>query len=283
MRPHERGYLDTVVRFVTLDDQDRPLCTGAGVLCRFRDTFKEREFFFLVTTAHLIGSDCDLVVVIFPPREGAEPVLYAVTAETGRGPETWSMDRRRDIAALMLEPARIPADRTRVRYFDVKDHTLSVRELRKRGIEPGAQGLRVGFVGLPDDSHWECPVVRPVTVTEIPRHGWSLKPLLVEGTGFPGDSGSPVILKPGRDPGLPPDSAAGARLIGLTEAIGWPRLPASDAGTAPLRITEAPTTVRLVPVDALRDVLQAAVGRMMVAETFGPLLRKVRGWFGRRE
>lgn len=283
MRADERAYLDTVVRLVTLDDQDRPLGTGAGVLCRCHDTFKEREFFFLVTTAHLIGGDCEGVIVIFPPREGAEPVLYAVTAETGTGPETWSMDRRRDIAALMLEPARIPADRTRARWFDAKEDMLSVRELRKRGIEPGAAGLRVGFVGLPRDSHWECPVVRPVIVTEIPRHWWSLMPLLLEGTAFPGDSGSPVILKPERDPGLPPDSAAETRLIGLTEAIGWPQIRPSDTDAAPLSFTEGPTPVRLVPVDALRDLLQDAVNRVMFAETFGPLLRKVRGWFGRTE
>ena len=283
MAPRDRPHLDTVVFLNAFDANDRRCRSGTGFLCRARHYHRRtRELLFLVTSAHVVGRGHQRIDVIFQPCEGETAVTYSVTARGGAGPSTWFANRTRDLAALLLDPAHLPEDEIHGRSFDVEADTLSIRELRQREIVEGTEGLLVGFVRPVHDSLREYPAVRSVTLAEIPKHGRSLTPLLVEGTAFPGNSGRPVILKSERGIGRHPDTDTDGKLLGIARAIrpsGSMEVP--DDAAAPIQIEEAATLIRLVPVDALRVLLHRAVRRTILAETFGPIVRKVRGWAGR--
>ena len=285
MPPSSRPHLATVVVLEVFDGKDRPPGSGTGFLCHARHyRHRTRKLLFLVTNAHGVARNRQRIDVHFQPREGDEAVIYSVTAKSGTGPSTWFVDRTRDLAALLLDPAHLPEDEIDARSFDVEADTLSVRELRQQEIVEGAEGLLVGFVSPAQNGRREYPAVRFVTVAEIPRRGHSRAPLLVEGTAFPGSSGSPVILQPERDIDRHSNTVTEGKLFGIVRGIGISdSIKVSDDDDAPLQIEETATVVHLVPVDALRELLHSAVGNIILAETFGSLVRKVRGWVKRRK
>ena len=280
MLPMDRPHLDTVVILEAFDGDDRFYGSGTGFLCRARHYHdRPRELLFLVTSAHVVGRNRQRIDVLFQPSEGDEPVIYSVTARSGAGPSTWFANRTRDLAALLLDPARLPENEIHGRSFDVETDTLSIPELRKCEIVEGTEGLLVGFVRPWQNDRWEYPAVRSVALAEIPKRGRSGTPLLVEGTAFPGDSGSPVIVKPERGVGRHPDTATDGKLLGIAHGIGTSEsMKVSDDAAGRLQIEETATLIHLVPVDALRTLLHTAVGNTILAETFGPKVRKVQGW-----
>ena len=283
MQASERPHLDTVVLLQGFDLKDRFCGTGTGFLCHARHYHRRtRRFLFLVTNAHVVKHAGRRIDVLFRPSGAEEAFVHSVTTRSGAGPGTWFTYRTDDIAALLLDPTHLP-DEIQVRSFDVETDTLSIRELRRLGIAEGAEGRLVGFVERARRKRGEYPALRSVTLAEIPRRWGLLTPLLVEGTMFPGSSGSPVILKPEPGFGDRPDTDPDGKLIGITYAIGPPggvKLP--DGAVAPIRIVETATLAHLVPVDPLRDLLHGAVANTLLAEAFGPKVRRVRGWFRRR-
>ena len=280
MLPMDRPHLDTVVILKAFDGNDRFRGSGTGFLCRARHYHhRPRELLFLVTSAHVVGRNRQRIDVLFQPSEGDEPVIYSVTARSGAGPSTWFANRTSDLAALLLDPARLPENEIHGRSFDVEADTLSIRELRKCEIVEGTEGLLVGFVRPLQNDRRDYPAVRSVALAEIPKRGRSRTPLLVEGTAFPGDSGSPVIVKPERGVGRHPDTATDGKLLGIAHGIGTSEsMKVSDDAAGRLQIEETATLIHLVPVDALRTLLHTAVGYTILAETFGPKVRRVRGW-----
>lgn len=171
-----------------------------------------------------------------------------------------------------------------MRAFDVETDTLSIRELRQLGIAEGAEGRLVGFVKPAFGARLEFPAYRSVTLAQLPRRWGLITPLFVEGTVFPGNSGSPVILKPETGFGQRPKTGPDGKLIGITRAVGSTcSMGLLDGDPAPVEVDETATLVHLVPVDDLRALLHKAVGRTILAETFGPMVRKVRSWLPPRK
>lgn len=283
MADGRRPYLDTVV---TVAHAGGKGMLGTGFLCRAPHWHSAtRHFLFLVASAHVVRSGPGPFKLIFQPRTGDDALAKSVTGEVGPWPSTWFVHREHDLAALLLDPEGLPADLVRYRWFDLETDVLSLRQLRRRQIGAGDEALVVGFVEPTyEDGRREYPAVRLATLSVIPkrpRRGWHM---LGEGTGVPGDSGSPVILRP--EPGSGDvQRDGGGKLIGVIDGGGREAVPVrSDEDGAPTEVREKPGLVRLVPADVLRDLIHSAVGNTILAETFGPLVQRVRGWakWGRR-
>ncbi|MYE44421.1 MAG: hypothetical protein F4X79_10415 [Acidobacteria bacterium] len=279
-----RPHLDTVVILKAFDANDEFCGAGTGFFCYARHSHRRtRKLLFLVTNAHVVGRVRRRFDVLFRPPGAEEAFVYSVTAKSGAGPGTWFTAEYCDIAALLLDATQIP-DEIQVRAFDVETDTLSIRELRQAGIAEGAEGRLVGFVEAARGTRLEYPAYRSVTLAQIPRRWGLITPLFVEGTAFPGNSGSPVILKPEPGFGQRPNTDPDGKLIGITRAVGstW-SMGLLDGDRAPIEVDENATIVHLVPVDDLRALLHRAVGRTILAETFGAMVQKVRSWLPQRK
>lgn len=284
MAASDRPHLDTVVILKGFGVDDDYCGSGTGFLCHGRHYHRRtRKLLFLVTNAHVVGRARRRLDVLFRPFGGEEPFVYSVTARSGAGPGTWFTKKRSDIAALLLDPTHLPEE-IQVRAFDVETDTLSIRELRQLGIAEGAEGRLVGFVEAAGGARLESPAFRSVTLAQLPRRWGLITPLFVEGTAFPGSSGSPVILKPEPSLGQRPNSDPDGKLIGVVCGIGTTySIGSLDGAATPIQIDETATLVQLVPVNALRRLLRQAVGRVILAETFGPMVREVRSWLPSRK
>lgn len=283
MQASERPHLDTVVILKAFDDNDEFCGAGTGFLCHSRHYHRRtRKLPFLVTNAHVVGRARRRFDVLFRPFGGEEPFVYSVTARSGAGPATWFTDKYGDVAALLLDPTHIP-DEVQARSFDVETDTLSIHELRRLGIAEGAEGRLVGFVEPARGARLEYPAYRSVTLAHVPRRWGLLKLFLVEGTAFPGNSGSPVILKPAAGFGQRPNTDPDGKLIGIARGTGSTyTMGLLNGDQAPIEVDETATLVHLVPVDELRSLLHQAVGSTILAETFGPMVQKVRSWLPSR-
>ena len=283
--PHSRPYLDTVVVLETFDGDGRRRCTGTGFFCRARHWHqKGRELLFLITNAHVVGRNSERIVVLFSPREGDRAVAHSVTARTGREPGAWRKHHRYDLAALLVQPEHLPADAIRYRSFEVETDALTIPEFRQQQIAEGDEVLLVGFAFLPGEGPRQCPAVRLATISGIPKRARRERPLRLEGTAFPGNSGSPLIMKPGRDVDRDRGSDPGGKLIGiLSRSANFATTVRSNEHGLPIEVREQAGIIHAVPVDALRALTGTGVASVILVETFGPMVRKVRGWLKGRE
>ena len=284
--PGHRPCLDTVVTVAQPGRTDQPWRLGTGFLCRATHWHNPaRQLLFLVTSGHVVGSGAARIGTLVQPRTGGKSLAASMTGAVGLGPATWFAYRNHDLAAVLLDPERFPEDLVRRRSFDVETDVLSLRQLRRRGIAAGDEALLVGFVQPAyADGGREYPAVRLATLAGIPpraRPGW---PILAEGTGLPGDSGSPVVLRRDGVAGGPHQDEGVGKLIGVVQGVGTPaKVLRSDGGGRPIEVQQTNGLIRLVPGDALCDLIHYAVGNIIVAETFGPMVRKMRSWLrGRR-
>ena len=274
-----RSYLDTVV---TVAHAGGNGMAGAGFWCRAAHWHSSaRHLLFLVASAHVIRSGPGPFRVIFQRRTGDNTLAGTVTGKIGPGPRSWFVNQEHDLAALLVDPERLPAELVRYRWFDLETDVLTLRQMRRRRIGAGSEGLVVGFAEpVSEYARREYPAVRLATLSVVPGRPQRRWPMLGEGTGMPGDSGSPLVVRPGRDSGGPePD---GGKLIGVLDGGGREAVPVRvDEDGAPTEIREKPGLLRFVPADGLRDLIHDAVAKTILAETFGPLAQRVRGWVTR--
>ena len=285
LSPGCRPCLDAVVTVVNPGRTGQPPQWGTGFFCR--DTHwhnPARQLLFLVTSGHLIGSGAAHIDTILQPRTGGESLAGSVTGAIGPWPATWLPDRTHDLAAVQLDPEQFPEDLVRRQSFDVETDVLSLRQLRRRGIVEGDEALLVGFA-QPEysDGRREYPAVRLATLAELPPRARPDWPMLAEGTALPGDSGSPVVLRWDGIAGDPHRDEGVEKLIGVVQGGGArAKVLRSGGDGRPIEVEQANGLIRLAPGDALRDLIHHAIGNTILAETFGPMVRRVRSWFRRK-
>lgn len=280
--PHSRPYLDTVVLLEAFDGNGEKRWAGTGFFCRARHWHQEgREFLFLVTNAHVVKPDMEGIVVLFAPRQGDGVAPHTFTARIGRG--AWRVRGRHDLAVLQIPPTQLQADAIRYRSFELETETLTLRELRKHRIATGNEALLVGFALPHRQGPRQYPAVRRASIRHIPSRAGFDRTVRLEGTALPGNSGSPLVLKPGPNADADPNGGAGGKLVGILCRAGrFPASVRSDDQGRPTEIREGVDVLCAVPVDALRDLIAAEIASIIFAETFGPMVRRVKGWFRRR-
>lgn len=283
MPANERPFLETVVSLEGRNWDTMRYYRAAGFFCRARSSLKpSRERLFLVTNVHLLTQDFEGLEVLFRGRDGTNPVEYSVTSRTDAGPDTWYVDRRHDLAVLPLDVQCLPQEQIRYLSFDLDAEALTIRDLWRRGISEGAEGLLIGFAPARQYPRAEAPLVRSAIVAGIPKRARPNRLFLMEGIGLSGNSGSPVILKPDSRTRGVLDTKAMGMLIGVSSHGGSPAT-IVRADEERIEALEGIGVLQVVPVDVLRRLVQRALRSIDLAEAFRPAVRRVRGWFRRKE
>lgn len=285
MRSVPRPYLSTVVMFEANDQNGNRFWAGTGFCCLARHwNDATREFRILATNAHVVDRGFERIHVSFPPTGGAAVKPFTVTGKIDGGRATWKVDRKQDLAVLLLEGEHPPLDQIRPRSFDVEAGALSLWQLWEQGVGLGDEAFLVGFVLPREARHRKFLGVRLASISRLPRWVTRRKPFILEGTAFPGNSGSPVILSPGQTAGGNHDGGAGGKLIGIVRAADSPpTVLRSDERGVPAEVRENAGQIHIVPVDVLREWVDRAIMDVIFDEKVKRKLPRFWGWLrGRR-
>lgn len=156
-----------------------------------------RSIPFLITNKHVFeGKD---VVTISMKENGTEVMKLADASLTkdGRALYTLHPNPQIDIAVLQLSADFIINNNLEFPSFDIDDHAMTSAELRDNGVEEGALIHMLGFtLGLVNE-HSHYPLCRLGCISRISEA--QIKEqynILIDIQNFPGNSGSPIILRP---------------------------------------------------------------------------------------
>ena len=280
-----RPYLNTVVMFEARNGDGHRFWAGTGFCCRARHwNDATREFRILVTNAHVVDRDFERIRVSFPPTGGDAVQPFTVTGRIDEGLGTWEVDRKQHLAVLLLQGEQPSLDQIRPRSFDVEADALSLGQLREQGFGPGDEAFLVGFVLPREPGHRKFPGVRLTSISRLPRRMRRRQPFILEGIALPGNSGSPVVLSPGRTADGNHDGGAGGKLIGITYAAhSPPTVIRSDRRGVPAEVRENSGRIHIVPVDVLRKLVDRIIAEVTFSETVVPKFQRLWGWLRRKK
>ena len=280
MRSVPGPYLSTVIMFEAHGQNGNRFWAGTGFCCHTRYwNDATREFRLLATNAHVIDRGFERIHVSFPPTGGDAVEPFTVTGKIEEGRGTWKVDRKQDLAVLLLEGEQPSLDQIRPRSFDVEASALSLWQLREQGFGPGDEALLAGFVLPHEPRRRKFPGVRLATISRLPWRAKRRQPFILEGTALAGNSGSPVVLSPGQTEDDNRDGGAGGKLIGVVcGGHSPPTVVRSDGRGAPAEVRENSRWIHVVPVDILRRLTDEAVMDVIVDEKVKPKLQRLWGW-----
>ena len=257
-------HLDTVALFAEYR-KGRIRYAATGFFCRHRFGGEEpheepHEELFLVTSAHNVREEPGHTLLVSRRRRTQHVLLNDATGQGGLGRGPWISDPESDLAALPLNPEHLAATKLRFRALGTSASALTMAAMRKRRIGEGDDVLVIGFAPELAGLH-PVPLVRRGIVARIQDcyRGLS-KTFLVEATTFAGNRGSPVVMKPDRGADDRAWNDPAGKLIGVvSESVPNPLGPlehGTDGRTVLIQVNTG--LVRVVPVDALLDLLEKA-------------------------
>lgn len=201
------SYLDGVVAIGVAMEPDKLTWFATGFLVGWpaeKDGIPGQHI-FLVTNKHVLEGE-DSIVVRFNPEKGKKIQNYSISLKDVKKqfPQRWvSHPNNIDVAVIGLDGAFLKKDGQQLLPFD-RSAFLTIEEMDKNKVSEGDSIYVIGYpMGLVDPN-WRYPIVRSGSIARIQdifeEHRSELEgyrsEFLIDAFIFPGNSGSPVILKP---------------------------------------------------------------------------------------
>lgn len=152
---------------------------------------------FLVTNKHVLQNN-SAILLRFNTLQGALIKDYLVQLESNGDP-IWvgHNSAEVDVAAFNINPDVLKSDSAIFSFFRLDEHAMSVAELKKNGASEGDAVFVLGFpMGIvsTQSSHTISRSGSIARIRDLLNNRASL--FLIDATIFPGNSGSPVIIRP---------------------------------------------------------------------------------------
>ncbi|HVE43780.1 MAG TPA: serine protease [Gammaproteobacteria bacterium] len=174
----------------------RPLTDTDGQPVRDKNGQKTYHT-FLVTNKHVLQNNL-AIVLRFNTLQGARIKDYPVQLRNNDNP-IWVGHNsiEVDVAAFNINPNTLKGDSAVFDFFKLDEHTMSVSDLKKNGASEGdgvfVLGFPMGIVST-QSSHAISRSGSIARIRDLLDNRASL--FLIDANIFPGNSGSPVIIRP---------------------------------------------------------------------------------------
>lgn len=239
-------------------DPALPTKSGTGFLYFHAESIRDGEArigrYWVVTTKHLLAGIPSGALTTFRVNAAAESggVLYGWVIGRTFYVRQWHLHPNDDVDVAALPLTGLEELRAEGANVDPV-LTNEVITTRQNAYAVGAfEGARVLIVGFPTgyrQAHMDFSVVRDGVIGE--SRGWmsqAQQTILVSGSIYPGNSGSPVILDPWQAP-IEPGCVSPFRLLGM--AIGTTPNPADPHRPVDLAHVE--------PIERIQEFLSSIV------------------------
>ena len=226
---------------------------------------------WLVTCAHVIegarglGHEAMQVRMNKLTGEGIEPFWVSLCGSEGVG---WSFHPSEDVAVIPAAPEHLKSKGVGLKYFMSEQSAISRNGAVRVGLSEGDEVFILGFPVGWRRGRQDYPVVRHGVLAQI--QGWLAgehETFLVDGSGFAGNSGGPVVTKPHVATIKGSGFNGGSQLIGMVSKRKNYRvelkLPDDLKHWADsikdLGLMESADLIEVVPVDAIDETIRMAM------------------------
>lgn len=226
---------------------------------------------WLVTCKHVVDIARDKefgnILVRFNREYIGGRYVYPISLQNCENSK-WFMHPKRDIAIIQFPWQFFEHEKLNWRTFASHYNTLTRSDAIEVGISEGDEVFILGFPSGWREGRQDYPIVRQGVLAQI--QGWlncEHSTFLVDGSGFPGNSGGPIITKPQNHFVLGTQSIDKNYLIGIVSAR--PRVnPIKATGISSknehfdIAIPENPDLIKIIPVEAIDETVELALNSL---------------------
>ncbi len=218
-----------------------------------RDSFK----LWLITCKHVIQQadvKSNEIFARLNKSEHSGMQTFRISLQRGDGPD-WTLHPTADVAVIPASWQDLEAKGVRWETFAAGRNALSRTRAAEVGLTEGDEVFIVGFPAGWMEGRQDYPIVRHGVLAQI--QGWLKEEhdtFLVDGSGFPGNSGGPVLTKPQRFAVVGTQAVGESWLIGMVSERKLSRI-CTDARD----VAETADLVQVIPVDFIDETIRIAM------------------------
>lgn len=216
---------------------------------------------YIITNKHVVNGQSTIFVRFNSSAdEGVKDYSINLTDKNGTAAYSAHPNNTTDIIAIQIIPQTLIKDQSIWNSFDLKDHALTLEEMKDTGVEEGSLVYALGFpmnmVGM-----IKAPVCRLGCVSRVMDafiRQEEYPTYLVDAQTFPGNSGGPIISRPENMSITNTPTNSSANLIGILSAyIPYKEtLYSRQTGQARMIQEENSGLTIVHPVDRIKEVVE---------------------------
>ena len=226
--------------------------TGTGFLYAFPHSGKLEGYtedynLWLVTCKHIIegirsGDGPDEIIVRMNLTDQQNMVMFTIPLQGQKSAPKWCLHPTKDIAVIQASWQDLEKNNVQWEPFAAGRNAVTRRDAADQELSEGETVYILGFPIGWREGRQDYPIVRHGILAQI--RGWlkgEHETFLVDGSGFPGNSGGPVIV-------TTPQVGA---LIGMVSKIKLSPLIAGLSETADL--------IEVIPMESINETIEFAM------------------------
>lgn len=220
---------------------------------------------WLVTCKHVIQDaiDCnhEEVMVRFNKASNAGMQTFRIPLRQDGGPG-WTFHPKADVAVIPTSWPDLESKGVQWETFAAGRNTLSSEDAAKAGLSEGDDVFVVGFPTGWRAGRQDYPIVRHGVLAQI--QGWlndDHATFLVDGSGFPGNSGGPVVTRPQSIAITGTQLLSAAWLVGMVSERRFSPISSDPYSDVNWQLKETADLIEVVPMNAIDETIVSEIQR----------------------
>lgn len=182
---------------IGIENKGKPLWIGTGFFVARKIDASGNAFPFLVSNKHVfIGHEQILIRMKEKDTEKLK-TMKALLLKDGKKQYYEHPDPSIDVAVLPLNGSAIAENNLEFPCFDIYEHALTSQELVAQGVDEGSFVFMLGYPMALVNETSQLPICRCGCIARMSKEQINeTHNVLVDIQNFPGNSGSPIVLRP---------------------------------------------------------------------------------------
>lgn len=232
-----------------------------------KDDEAEGFALWLVTCKHVIQNEInarhDEVLVRFNKTSNAGKQTFRIPLHSGEAP-AWTFHERADVAVIPASWPDLESKGVQWETFAAGRNAISRESQFLAKLREGDEVYIAGFPIGWRTGRQDYPIVRHGVLAQI--QGWlnhDHDTFLVDGSGFPGNSGGPVVTKPQAI------AVTGHQihwstswLVGMVSERRFSKIDANEYAEVQIDMEETADLIEVVPMDSIDEAISLAMQRI---------------------
>ena len=189
--------------------------------------------------------------------ESGQMQTFRINLQQSTGPE-WTEHSTADVAVIPGSVQDFDAKGIQWETFAAGRNTLTRKNAAEAGLSEGDETFILGFPIGWRSGRQDYPIVRHGMLAQV--QGWfngEHDTFLLDGSGFPGNSGGPVVTKPKMEVLEGTSTVCSSWLIGMVAK----RTLSRAVGDNDVKVNENADLVVVTPMDAIDETIELAMSK----------------------